>query len=243
MIDIRETEKEFLLFVPAPQKDRARAIAGYRWNPNRRCWVYPKTPRVYDALLAEFREDLPEITVSRPAPDLDDVLPAGGDHQRLAIEVQALREQLAAREREAQTLRKSLREAEERAAMPADDHQRFIAFFRSLALEAAGGDRAFKQLSAQLATPDAFPRVALAAVELLLRNHLGLAEHSTTRLADVIAIARATGALSQEAADLAALLATLGTDTTAPRNAGAIWARALLALYIAALLWPELSQE
>src|SRR5690349_7686334 len=102
MIDIRETEKEFLLFVTAPQKDRARAIAGYRWHPNRRCWVYPKTPRVYDALLAEFHADLPEMTVRRPEPGaVEETPPTAVDQQHLAGEAQALRQQLAAREREA----------------------------------------------------------------------------------------------------------------------------------------------
>src|SRR5262249_36785796 len=120
---------------------------------------------------------------------------------------------------------------------------RFIAFFRGLASEAAGRDRAFRQLSAQLAAPESFPRDALAAVEPLLRGRLGPAGHSRAPLTDVIASARAAGALPQESADLAALPPTPGADPAEPQNAGAIWARSLLALYAAALLWPELSQD
>ena len=94
MIDLKETDREFLLFVPAPEKERARAIAGYRWNPNRRCWVYPKTPRVYDALLQEFGRELPQIVLPRPATPVDDAA-AADDYGRLAAENEALRREVA----------------------------------------------------------------------------------------------------------------------------------------------------
>src|SRR5690349_11852374 len=93
MIEIKQTDKEYLLFIPPVEKDRARAIAGYRWNPNRRCWVYPKTARVYDALLAEFRDEMPDAGVPRPDVTVDAETLAS-EHQRLTDENRALRQEL-----------------------------------------------------------------------------------------------------------------------------------------------------
>ena len=66
-IYITETETEFLLSIHASQKDRAKKIVGCRWVPDQRCWVYPKTARVYDALIEEFSDDLVgDLTIIRP---------------------------------------------------------------------------------------------------------------------------------------------------------------------------------
>lgn len=58
MIRIRETKNEYLLSIPAAQKERARGIQGRRWDPQRVCWVYPRNTRMYHALIAEFGDDL-----------------------------------------------------------------------------------------------------------------------------------------------------------------------------------------
>ncbi len=66
MIDIQQTDTEYLLFIPAAQKERARGIEGRRWDPERKCWVYPRSGRVYEALIAEFGDDLVSVSISRP---------------------------------------------------------------------------------------------------------------------------------------------------------------------------------
>lgn len=66
MIDIQENQTEYLLFIPASQRERAKAIQGRQWDPGRTAWVYPRTARVYDALVAEFGDDVAEIAVTRP---------------------------------------------------------------------------------------------------------------------------------------------------------------------------------
>lgn len=67
MIRIRETKNEYLLFIPPAQKERARGIQGRKWDPQRRCWVYPRTVRMYNALVAEFGDDLtPESSFKSP---------------------------------------------------------------------------------------------------------------------------------------------------------------------------------
>lgn len=58
MIRIQEAETEYLLFIPAAQRERAKGIQGRSWDPQRVCWVYPRTTRVYHALVAEFGDDL-----------------------------------------------------------------------------------------------------------------------------------------------------------------------------------------
>ena len=57
MIRIEETEHEFLLFIPASQKERAKAIRPRDWDWRRVCWVYPRNSEIYRALKAEFGND------------------------------------------------------------------------------------------------------------------------------------------------------------------------------------------
>lgn len=67
MIRIKETKNEYLLSIPPDQKERARGIQGRKWDPQRRCWVYPRTVRMYNALVAEFGDDLtPESSFKSP---------------------------------------------------------------------------------------------------------------------------------------------------------------------------------
>lgn len=62
LIDIKETTTEYLVFVPFAQKERAKSIEGRQWDGQRKCWVYPKTKRVLNELIAEFGDDVPEFT-------------------------------------------------------------------------------------------------------------------------------------------------------------------------------------
>ena len=57
MIRIEETEHEFLLYIPASQKERAKAIRPRDWDWRRVCWVYPRNSEIYRALKAEFGND------------------------------------------------------------------------------------------------------------------------------------------------------------------------------------------
>ena len=62
-IRIEQTDNEYLLYIPFDQKERAREIDGRRWDPERRCWVYPRNKRMYQALVSEFGVDLTESSV------------------------------------------------------------------------------------------------------------------------------------------------------------------------------------
>ena len=60
---LKESRTEYLLYVPYGLRHRARRIEGRRWDPNRKCWVLPKTSRVLQDLRFEFGEGLvPQVT-------------------------------------------------------------------------------------------------------------------------------------------------------------------------------------
>lgn len=66
-IRLDQTDSEYLLYISASQKERAKSIDGRRWDTERVCWVYPRTGRTYDALIAEFGDDLVSIKITRPS--------------------------------------------------------------------------------------------------------------------------------------------------------------------------------
>jgi len=65
-IQIEQTETEFILTLPYESRHRAKSIEGYHWDPDRRSWIYPRTRRVFDALINEFGGDLVEMKISPP---------------------------------------------------------------------------------------------------------------------------------------------------------------------------------
>jgi hypothetical protein len=67
VIRLTQTKTEFLLQIPAAQKERAKRIQGRRWDPKRVCWVYPKTARILEELVAEFGDDLTSVPAIRPS--------------------------------------------------------------------------------------------------------------------------------------------------------------------------------
>jgi hypothetical protein len=247
VIDLRATATELLLFVPASEKSRARSIQGYRWNPNRRCWVYPKTPSAYDAIVREFRTELPEPAVPRPddaghaivtpAADQDQLL---SDLERARDDLAAVRARVAELEREREVLQQERDAAiAEGASAGAGDHERFIRFFRGLAVDAAGRDRAFSRLAAGISDPELFPATARAELEASLRQLLHVTAPAAT-LADLAGAARDVSLLPAPAADIALALASL-PDELAGAPVAVTWARCLFALYATALIWPALS--
>ena len=58
IITLQEDNRDYLLTIPAYKRARAKAIHGYRWDPQLRCWKYPKSDETYLALIAEFGDEL-----------------------------------------------------------------------------------------------------------------------------------------------------------------------------------------
>jgi len=58
----RVTEKEFLIAFSYADRDRAKLIRNYRWDPIEKVWHYPLSQRTYQELLREFDSDELEFT-------------------------------------------------------------------------------------------------------------------------------------------------------------------------------------
>ena len=71
-IRISETETEYLLFIPIYQKERAKGISGRTWDPEQKCWVYPRNIRMYKALIEEFADDLTASSSFTPPQSFDE---------------------------------------------------------------------------------------------------------------------------------------------------------------------------
>lgn len=65
-VRITQTDKEYILRIHYSEKDRAKAIKGYRWDINLKSWIYPRTLRSYEALIAEFGDDLINLEITPP---------------------------------------------------------------------------------------------------------------------------------------------------------------------------------
>ena len=57
MIEVRVTEKEFLIAFSYADRDRAKLIRNYRWDPIQNVWRYPLSKHTYQELLREFYSD------------------------------------------------------------------------------------------------------------------------------------------------------------------------------------------
>ena len=66
MIYVTETDDEYLVSIPINEKERAKSIDGRRWDPERKVWVYPKTPKILEQLIAEFGDENSKIMVEIP---------------------------------------------------------------------------------------------------------------------------------------------------------------------------------
>ena len=63
-IILEETDTELLLYIHISEKERAKGIRGRRWDPDRRCWVYPKNEETYNEILSEFGDELDDRSSS-----------------------------------------------------------------------------------------------------------------------------------------------------------------------------------
>jgi hypothetical protein len=71
-VTLQESDSEYLLYIHASLKERAKKIKPHVWNGTRRCWAYPHSPQVYQEIKAEFGRELVDETSQYPAPDTHD---------------------------------------------------------------------------------------------------------------------------------------------------------------------------
>ena len=65
-IEVTENEWQFMVRIPASQKERASKIPGRRWNPEIERWIYPKTVTTYETLTDEFKRDASVFDIRKP---------------------------------------------------------------------------------------------------------------------------------------------------------------------------------
>ena len=109
---LEQTDTELLLFIHASQRDRAKRIEGRRWDPKRKCWIYPKTAPVHDALVAEFGDELFPLSVARPSPSARNARPHVGLREEYAMIEKDLHERKGELEEAKRALQEERREVE-----------------------------------------------------------------------------------------------------------------------------------
>jgi hypothetical protein len=65
-IEVSEDDTHFLVRIHPGNRDRAKKIFGRQWDGDRKAWVYPKEPSIYEALVDEFQKDADNFNIRRP---------------------------------------------------------------------------------------------------------------------------------------------------------------------------------
>lgn len=103
MIRVEATENEYLVYIPASQRERAKRIRPREWDSRRVCWVYPQDRDIFSALQAEFGNDpAAAFAISQPRPAV-----GRGKEQKQAHELQTLERSLSQLRKENQELMES----------------------------------------------------------------------------------------------------------------------------------------
>lgn len=158
-IQITETGTEYLLTITVDQKERAKAIDGRRWDPERRVWVYPKTKKTYDALIAEFGDIISRKDAKILSAQALDTASKPDNSKELKAELQAIKDTLG-------SLKKSAESSLQKNSSETRSQQEIATL--SAALANAKKDieverERYEQLEADLAAKDRKLREALAA--------------------------------------------------------------------------------
>ena len=257
MINIQGNSDEYLLSIPPAQKERAKAIPGRRWDPERKVWKFKRTSEAYDALIAEFGDDLSEITITRPDSNNDSTTKPNPkwphfpqpkntkpSDETPASDVgntnQSLLSKIAGYEKELEELRGKVRELE--VARDPSSVEGFIAF----AVATANGNKQLKAIIDQNVFGDShfdsrLPIVLAGELERHLRSKLNVAD-PTLKLHDILGLAKDADLLSGDNIDLAHIIrkqrnffAHQGIEQRTKVM------RILFTICAASLLWPHIT--
>jgi len=261
----------YLLWIHPKDRERAKSIGQQRWDPARQSWVYPRNERIYDALVAEFGDDLDASRVKRlAARPPEENLEAGSANRRVASgspdapsqraatasvdDFVELKVQIKTLERQSKALEEALATARQDAeiarsmakrledAMAAENaSDRIDKLVKEIALEAAEQDGEFATLLARVEISD-MPIALARRLEEECRRVLRV-DDERVALADLLAELRDTVLLSGDAIDLAHVVRKQRNIMAHEERAkGQRKARALVALMATSLLWPELKR-
>jgi len=265
MARLTETATNYLLYIHASQKERAKAINGRRWDPERVCWTYPKTPATYQAIIAEFGEELIENTATPPATppnvsvsskdlyekinSLEDALSKISSATQSDSELKQL---LAQKEMEVIQTREALAVANKRI-QELEVENRYLQtergsqldvqdLLKKMAIEATGSDSLFMRTIDPLPLDTTLPIQLSIQIEQELKRVMRISDENVN-FADLIGQAREAEIVDKQLADLCHLIRKqrniLAHETVHPKT---IPARVILCLFAAALLWPNLPE-
>ena len=68
---LRASETEYLLCIHPNDRHRVKAIGHWKWDPVKKVWRFPKERRYFEAIIAEFGDDLQidtDVTSSQAPP-------------------------------------------------------------------------------------------------------------------------------------------------------------------------------
>lgn len=254
-ISIKQTENEYLLYIPPYQKERAKEIEGRRWDPERRCWVYPRNGRMYHALVSEFGDDLtpssvftapqlPHETESRAKEEEKQAEPRSNNEREveiLAVEVQQ-------KDSENEELKKRITqlEAENRqllmksTAQTTDKKQ----LVKDIALETTGNDPVFGEFMRTLEIDESLP----LKIGRIIENHLRRILNSSESLYDLIMQCRDAEILNEDDIGLAHSIRkqrniVVHHENIEDEDERTKIGRAYFCLFAASLLFPKLPED
>lgn len=91
MILITETAEELLIAIAYAQRDRAKRIVGYRWDPGNKVWRFRNTSETRRQILQEFGPDEVEWISADPRGSRSDTgLPLGEEADSRIAEAQRI---------------------------------------------------------------------------------------------------------------------------------------------------------
>jgi len=256
VIDIQENADEYLLSIPAAQKERAKGIPGRRWDIERKVWQFRRTQEAYDALIAEFGDDLAEITITRPtspkgSSDLKKpkwpypsnqppVIPAKLSSPIDDSSLTTLQSRLAELENQLDSSRKRIAELE--LARDPSSVEGFVAF----AIATARGSEQLKKIITDHIVGDShfdsrLPIVLATELERHLRRKLKLTD-PTLKLHDILGLAKEADLLSGDNIDFAHIIRKQRNFFAHPNDDRSTEVmRILFTISAASLLWPHLT--
>jgi hypothetical protein len=258
------TDTEYLLWIHAKEKERAKRIPGASWDNSRGCWVFPRTRQVRDKLQAEFGKEARR----RGADPKKNGTPTSLSGGRSPEE-----KELAARKLEIDQLRRRLqqlegdleqsRQAEAGARVEAEELQKMVSSLRlemadlrrasepevvftklakELAFQASGKSESFGPFLASQELGEFLPIRLQEEIEIALSGFLGV-QLGSQELTDLIKVAKSKGNLDQEEIDLLYLVRNQRNAAAHPRKVKrTLRARAFLSLYAAAIIWPKIAK-
>jgi hypothetical protein len=253
-ISIEETQNEYLLYIPPNQKERARGIEGRRWDPKRRSWVYPRNVRMYNALVAEFGNDLTSSSsFTSPQFSHEKERREKVDEEKVELqsdkesEIQLLKAEVQQNEQENGELKKQITQLKaENSRLPSKTNTPpvdRVQLVKDIALETTGNNPVFGETIRKLQIDENLP----IAICRIIENHLKRVLNSSGSLYDLIMQCRDAAMLEEDDIGLAHSIRKqrniVAHHEDIDEDERTKMGRSYFCLFAASLLFPKLPED